>query len=281
MPGAPFNPTTGEHAHLGPFPARGTTLGLFQVIGDDPTDPDTADTHDNYVVCRGYESESDPEHQFLHDPYTAESTTPIMVAKPYGVRGTFPYEQGQVIVAARIRNKLGYNAGKAKTTVGQPEDLDEEVVLLTDDDGVGISWLDIAQTFESDLLGKADANIGNGAAGQVSVWEGPAGAEVDTGDNVTVRVKGAAVVKDQWVRAHLINGRWYIIELTNEQLGKPDADILKGTTGTVSIWNGPAGLEADSGINIDAYAKGATVYSGKLVVLGNMNGVWYVAPWEQ
>lgn len=150
MPGAPFNPTTGEHAPLSPFPARGTTLGLFQVIGDDPTDPDTADTHDNYVVCRGYESESDPEHQFLHDPYTAESTTPIMVAKPYGVRGTFPYEQGQVIVAARIRNKLGYNAGKAETTVGQPEDLDEEVVLLTDDDDVGISWLDVGTPSEPD-----------------------------------------------------------------------------------------------------------------------------------
>lgn len=150
MPGAPFNPTTGEHAHLGPFPARGTTLGLFQVIGDDPTDPDTADTHDNYVVCRGYESESDPEHQFLHDPYTAESTTPIMVAKPYGARGTFPYEQGQVIVAARIRNKLGYNAGKAETTVGQPADLDEEVVLLTDDDGVSIAWQDVGTPPEPD-----------------------------------------------------------------------------------------------------------------------------------
>jgi len=145
MPGAPFNPATGERAPLGAYPGRGTTLALFQVVGDDPQDPATADTHDNYVVCRGYEADFDPNFRYLHDPYTKPDTTPINVAKPYSARGTFPYTQGQVIVAARIKNRLGYNAAKATApTVGQPEDLEDELELLLDDDDKGIAWLDIS-----------------------------------------------------------------------------------------------------------------------------------------
>jgi hypothetical protein len=135
MPGAPFNPATGENAGLGPLPGRGTTLAMFQVVEED--------THDNYVVCRGHEADADPYFRYLHDPYTVPTTTPINVAKPYALRGTFPYELGQVIVAARIKGKLGYNQGKA-VTVGQPADLDEVISLLTDDADVGISWLDIS-----------------------------------------------------------------------------------------------------------------------------------------
>jgi len=134
QPGAPFNPTTGQHAQLTPFPVKGTVLSLFQVVA--------ADTHDNYVACRGYEAEADPEFRYLHDPHTVATTTPINVAKPYSLRGTFPYELGQVIVAARIKGHLGYNPGKA-VTVGQPADLNEAISKLTDDAGVSIAWLDI------------------------------------------------------------------------------------------------------------------------------------------
>jgi hypothetical protein len=141
MPGAPFNPTTGERAPLAPPPDAGTRLALFQVIGDDPTDSATQDTHDNYVVCRGYE---DPDFRYLHDPYTFPATTPINVAKPYSLRGTNPYVLGQVIVAARIKGRLGFNPGKAATTVGQPADLDEEVELLLDDDSKSISWMEVS-----------------------------------------------------------------------------------------------------------------------------------------
>lgn len=159
MPGSPFNPATGERAPVGAYPVRGTTLALFQVVGDDPEDPETADTHENYVVCRGYEADHDPNFRFLHDPYTKEDTTPINVAKPYSIRGTFTYQQGQVIIAARIKGRLGYNAGKAETTVGQPEDLDEEVVLLMDDDEAGIAWLDVgtppASSYDVAHIGEA------------------------------------------------------------------------------------------------------------------------------
>lgn len=206
MPGAPFNPATGQHAALTPFPAKGTTLGFFQVIGDDPADPDTADTHDNYVVCRGYESESDPEHQFLHDPYTHDTTTPINVAKPYGVRGTFPYVQGQVIVAARIRNKLGYNAGKAVTTVGQPEDLDELIGLLTDDAGVGIAWLDIGTSQQLEWIGKT-AGIAKGAAGLFTVWDKSTGVWAATAEAFQATALGAAIPANKYATAMEYRGQ--------------------------------------------------------------------------
>lgn len=133
-PSQPFNPITGKNASLEQIPGKGTTLAMFQVIEDD--------THDNYVVCRGYEADNDPDFRYLHDPYTVPATTPINVAKPYSVRGTFPYELGQVIVAARIKGRLGYNQGKG-VTVGQPADLDEEIALLLDDDDVSIAWMDV------------------------------------------------------------------------------------------------------------------------------------------
>jgi hypothetical protein len=175
MPGAPFNPATGERAPLGAYPPRGTTLALFQVVGDDPQDPETADTHDNYVVCRGYEADVDPNFRYLHDPYTKPDTTPINVAKPYAVRGTFPYTQGQVIVAARIKGRLGYNAGKATLpTVGQPEDLSDELELLLDDSDVGIAWLDISQPSTAPSIGilqkQSIQNITSGAPA-IAPWD--------------------------------------------------------------------------------------------------------------
>jgi len=143
MPGAPFNPVTGQRAQMGLPATPGTILATFQVIGDDPTDEATQDTHANYVVCRGYEPDIDPFFRYLHDPKTKPDTKSIKVAKPYGVRGTRFYKRGQVIVAARIPTRLGTNQGKAATSVGHPVDLDEEVELLFDDDDVAIAWLDI------------------------------------------------------------------------------------------------------------------------------------------
>jgi len=136
MPGAPFAPIKGEDSPLGRHALKGTTLALFQVVA--------GDTHDNYVECRGYEVDVDPTFTHIHDPYAFPSTTPINVAKPYGVRGTFPYTLGQVIVAARIFTKFGFTPGKAATTVGQPADLDEAIGILLDDAGTAISWMDLS-----------------------------------------------------------------------------------------------------------------------------------------
>src|SRR3990167_1793536 len=143
MPGAPYNPATGERAPLGRYSTKGTTLATFQVIGDDPTDFTTADDHDNYIVCRGFEPDADPNFRYLHDPYTAEDSTPINVAKPYAIRGRRQYKRGQIVIAARIRTGIGYNQGVASLTLGQPSSLDETLGILLDDEGVAISWLDI------------------------------------------------------------------------------------------------------------------------------------------
>lgn len=143
MPGAPFNPVTGQRAQMNPEATPGTILATFQVIGDDPDDETTQDTHENYVVCRGFEPQIDPFFRYLHDPKTKPGTTPINVAKPYPVRGTYPYKRGQIIVAARISTRLGFNQGKAATSVGYPASLTEQTELLLDDDDVAIAWIDM------------------------------------------------------------------------------------------------------------------------------------------
>ena len=144
MPGAPYNPATGARAPLGRYAPRGTTIAVFQVIGDDPNDISTQDTHDDYVVCRGFEPDSDPRFRFLHDPYTKATTDSISVAKPYSIRGSFPYKRGQIVVAAKIPTRLGLNQGKSAVSVGHPVNLDEATEKLTDDNDVDISWLDIS-----------------------------------------------------------------------------------------------------------------------------------------
>jgi hypothetical protein len=61
-------------------------------------------------------------------------------------------------------------------------------------------------------------------------------------------------------------------------LSKPDADIAKGATGTVSLYNGD---ETDSGINKVAKALGAAVTSGKWTTTVRFRGgSWYVGCWE-
>jgi hypothetical protein len=66
----------------------------------------------------------------------------------------------------------------------------------------------------------------------------------------------------------------------NQLVGKPDANIAKGASGTVSIWMGTPGSEADTSINVTAYATGAAVTSGKWVSLVFVNGSWLVGCWE-
>jgi hypothetical protein len=66
------------------------------------------------------------------------------------------------------------------------------------------------------------------------------------------------------------------------KIGKPDADIAKGASGTVSIWEGEPGSEVDTGDNETATAKARGVTSGKFVTLTRLpgNDNWYVDCWE-
>lgn len=61
-------------------------------------------------------------------------------------------------------------------------------------------------------------------------------------------------------------------------IGKPDANIAKGASGTVSIWEDDS--SADSGDNVTAKALGAAVTSAKWVTVWKLGTTYYVAPWE-
>lgn len=63
-------------------------------------------------------------------------------------------------------------------------------------------------------------------------------------------------------------------------LGKPDADIAKGDTGTVSVWEGRAGSRSDQGRDVEATATGAALTAGKWVFLTWIEDDWEVSPYE-
>ncbi len=129
--GIPINPITNEHDAWraeGVFPHS----ALMQVA--------ETDTHDDYVVCRGFE------------PRDGGYRADISVAKPYGYRVAKAYLVGEVYMAtlplgpmvvptSTPFGPLGQNPGVGDTTTGQPEDLDEDVDLLYDGSGVLIEWM--------------------------------------------------------------------------------------------------------------------------------------------
>ncbi len=61
-------------------------------------------------------------------------------------------------------------------------------------------------------------------------------------------------------------------------LGKADADIAKGSSGTVSIYG--TSSETDVTCNLTCKALGAAITAAKWVTVENINGIWYVGPWE-
>jgi hypothetical protein len=116
----PFDGVKGQYEQLGFIPDL-TRVAMMQVI--------EADTHDNYLVCRGY------------DPEAETTLLSVPVAKPYSDRGTNTYAIGQMFPAVKPRTEIGENPGKSHTTTGHPADLDEVIDLLLDDDDNPISWL--------------------------------------------------------------------------------------------------------------------------------------------
>ena len=130
---APYSPIGGQHAILG-REGMHSRIAIFQVI--------ETDTHDDYVVCKGYDLDTDADCRY-------EINT-IPVAKPYSLRGTKPYKVGMMLTCGKPRTKFGDNSGKADTTVGQPEDLNEDIVALEDDDGKTIQWMIIDSSTETE-----------------------------------------------------------------------------------------------------------------------------------
>jgi hypothetical protein len=78
---------------------------------------------------------------------------------------------------------------------------------------------------------------------------------------------------DKWGLVHL--GVWPAI-----MLGKTDAAIAKGASGTVSVWSGVEGSEADTGVNVTAYNRFANVAITKWVLVVSIQGRLYLAAAE-
>lgn len=204
----PFNPMTGERADLA-MHGIVTRCAMMQVIGDDETVANE-DTHDNYVICRGF------------DPETQKFYSSIAVAKPYGLRGTFPYRLGQVFPAIKAKTRLGDNCGVSHTTVGQPVDLSEVIDLLLDDSSAPIYWLDISGgTGASILTGVLDGALSAGGSATLSIWELDAGEtdwvnhSSDTTRNETVYapavMRSGSIAVGKWVECLKDDdGRWRV-----------------------------------------------------------------------
>ncbi len=126
----PFNPITGKFAPLS-VDGKPAYCAMMQIAADDE--------FDDYVICRGY----DPESRLFFDYVEGDpDKIGLPVGKPYGVRGTNPYVIGQKFPALKPITRLGETSGVAATSVGHPEDLDEEIEILYDDEGSrAIAWL--------------------------------------------------------------------------------------------------------------------------------------------
>lgn len=152
----PYNPIQGENANLrqdgiSPFCA------MMQVSEED--------THDNYVVCRGF------------DPRILKFVDGISVAKPFGKRSPGTYQVAEIYPAflptqgnsnfADFRSvtyfppspvdvewRVGQNPGVSSggSEGGQPENLSESIEILYDDNGKVINWLLIDSNGEGDPL---------------------------------------------------------------------------------------------------------------------------------
>lgn len=229
MPGAPMNPVTGKRAPLG-RDTTATRVAMFQVIA--------ADTHDNYVVCRGYDFEN---RVFLNT---------VSVAKPYGLRGTFPYEVGHVLAAAKPRMVLGETPGVASVTTGQPADLNETVAILYDANAKPVAWLDLGVGVSTGFrLGKLDAEWTTGSA-TVSVWTWNGSAWADSGENLTVYqypwVASWTIAISTWVKLdyHGQAKAWYATPMVSQavftdwQYNASSGDIEEKTRTIVGPFTG-------------------------------------------
>lgn len=198
---APFSPISGEYAPIGKKRDK-TRIAMFQVI--------EADTHDNYVVCRGF------------DPEAGVFLNSVAVAKPYHLRGAFTYSVAHMLPAAKPLTRIGETPGVSAVTMGCPADLTEVIDILLDDESNPIAWLDISGgTAALIISGVLDGGLSAGGSATMSIWELAAGTtdwvndSADTGDNVTVYapavMRSGTIAAGTWVECMLDDyGCWRV-----------------------------------------------------------------------
>lgn len=78
--------------------------------------------------------------------------------------------------------------------------------------------------------------------------------------------------------------KWMAAEFTGHiesLIGKPNADIAKGASGTFNIYSGTAGSEAIiTSMTVSVFAKGQAMDSDNFATAGIINGQWYGFPYE-
>lgn len=126
----PYQPITGERATLN-VPGMSPYCALMQVAAED--------THDDYVVCRGYDTRF--KRFFDYDATDLANKPGIAVAKPYSRRVSGSYQVAEVFPAVLPLARMGQNPGVAANSKGHPGDLDEEVEILYDENDVAINWM--------------------------------------------------------------------------------------------------------------------------------------------
>jgi len=120
---------TGKHAPLA-IPGEFPCCAMMQVAAED--------THDDYVVCRGY----DPRHKRFFDYVQGDADKAgIAVGKPYGSRRLGAYVVGQIFPAFIPLTRIGQTPGVAAVSAGHPAGLDEVVNILYDENARPINWL--------------------------------------------------------------------------------------------------------------------------------------------
>ncbi len=168
-----FNPITGQHSPLqidGDFPY----CALMQVAAED--------THDNYVTCRGYDTRNKKFYPYVEGD---ADKIGISVAKPYPKRTPGMYQVGDVLPAFIPLTRIGHNPGQSTgDDGGQPDDLEDDVELMKDDNDMYVNWLIVdggAAMARVEVLGELTFGLPTDSASALIIadWDGVGYDEVE------------------------------------------------------------------------------------------------------
>ena len=112
------------------------------------------DTHDNYVICRGYDPRIKKFFDYVEAVEAAEGVEGVEgkpgvpVAKPWSNRTAGAYTVGQIFPAVIPLTRIGQTPGvrdpgedEENPLLGQPADLDEDLEILYTDEGIVVNWI--------------------------------------------------------------------------------------------------------------------------------------------
>lgn len=135
------------------------------------------------------------------------------------------------------------------------------------------------------LLCKTTDAVPVGATTDYDIYGGTFGSEADAGFTTvpSARNRTCFIISGAWVDLHWKNNGWEMIPQPGYQqvIGKTDSAVSAGSSGTVSVWTGTPGSEADSSDNISSVRNrtGIDIASGDWVIVTYIGGNPYMEPW--